>query len=360
MGLLDWIQNIFNTNKKLTANIHTQGLVKIAGEKAPLEIGLFDGKIPLGGRDVKIHINGKDYTRVTDSDGICKLNINLPASEYTALIEFSDDDYAAVKAFTTVIVKAITHVEGTNVNMTYRDGTVYQCAVYAGDKRVAGDVDLTVNGVTYHKTPDSQGLYKLNLNLAPGNYTLNAKFLGDRLHAPSETNNSINITQKVEPKVETKTQTTTTPKVEPQKSRSEKILDEFEKYFGTVKYIDDALAKIQGRGYKFYFSDGYNMYDTIKRIYNRQGGNCYDIAEVLYHLALGMNTKYGRKYEVQYLHVWCPVSEYDHIRIRLRSNGGTWFYRDGAAVLNGESVESNWCGTSNNIIEVNPSFIIDG
>lgn len=152
-----------------------------------------------------------------------------------------------------------------------------------------------------------------------------------------------------------------TPTPKPQKSRSEKILDEFEKYFGTCKYIDDALTKIQGRGYKFYFSDGYNMYETIKRVYNRQGANCYDIAEVLYHLALGMNTKYGRNYQVQYLDVWCPVSGYDHIRIRLRNgSSGDWFYRDGACVLNGGDVTSNWCGTSDNILEVNPSWIMDG
>ena len=150
-------------------------------------------------------------------------------------------------------------------------------------------------------------------------------------------------------------------KPKPQKSRSEKILDEFEKYFGTCKYIDDALAKIQGRGYSFYFSDGYAMYETIKRVYNRQGANCYDIAEVLYHLALGMNTKYGRNYQVQYLDVWCPVSGYDHIRIRLRNgSSGEWFYRDGACVLNGGDITSNWCGTSDNILEVNPSWIMDG
>lgn len=148
---------------------------------------------------------------------------------------------------------------------------------------------------------------------------------------------------------------------EPQKSRSEKILNEFESYFGTCKYIDDALEKIQGRGYAFYFSDGYNMSETIKRVYQRKGANCYDIAEVLYHLALGMNTKYGRNYQVQYLDVWCPVSGYDHIRIRLRNgSNGEWFYRDGACVLDGGNITENWCGTSNNILEVNPAWIMDG
>ena len=141
-------------------------------------------------------------------------------------------------------------------------------------------------------------------------------------------------------------------------SGNTKVLDEFEKHFGKCEYIDDALAKIRGRGYAFYFSDGYTVPATIDRIANGQGANCYDSAEVFYRLACEMNTKYGRKYEAQYLHVWCPVSGYDHIRLRLRSNGGDWFYRDPASVLDGGSVESNWCGTSNNIIEINPSWLL--
>ena len=135
-------------------------------------------------------------------------------------------------------------------------------------------------------------------------------------------------------------------------------LDKFESRFGKVEYIDDALSCIQGNGYAFYFSDGYTVPDTIDRMANGNGANCYDSAEVFYRLAQEMNTKYGRHYEVQYLHVWCPVSGYDHIRLRLRSNGGDWFYRDPASVLDGGSVESNWCGTSNNILEINPSWLL--
>ena len=141
-------------------------------------------------------------------------------------------------------------------------------------------------------------------------------------------------------------------------SSSTPVLDLFESLFGKCEYIDDALAKIYNKGYSFYFSNGYNIADTIRRVKNGDGSNCYDIAEVLYRLAYDMNTKYGRKYEVQFLHVWCPVSGYDHIRLRLRSDGGYWFYRDGAAVLDGESITSNWCGTSDNILEVNPSWLL--
>lgn len=167
--------------------------------------------------------------------------------------------------------------------------------------------------------------------------------------------NAINTNDDPEPPAPEETPETPTG----QESRHVKILNYFEDHFGVCQYIDDALEKIQGRGYAFYFSDGYNMYETIDRVDNGDGANCFDIAEVFYHCAKGMNEKYGRNYTVEYLDVWCPVSGYDHIRLRL-NNGEVTFYRDPACVLDGGDITDNWCGTSDNILEVNPSWIYDG
>ncbi|WP_296884924.1 Ig-like domain-containing protein [uncultured Methanobrevibacter sp.] len=347
MSFLDLIRELLGNNKK-NAQLITKDLCKVYGEKDQLEVALYEGNIPLVNKIVTFNVNGRDYERKTDESGIARLNINLNPGVYTPLISFKDDNYNLVTAFCNIIVQTETRIEGTDINMTYRDGTVYQCAVYDHVGRVAGNVRLTVNGREYIRNCDSTGLYKLNINLEPGTYEIVAEFLGDDYHLPSNVTNKIVINPKPE------------PKPEPQKSRSEKILDYFESKFGRCEYIDDALAKIQSRGYRFYFSDGYNMYETIDRVFNGDGANCFDIAEVLYHLARGMNTKYGRNYEVQYLDVWCPVSRYDHIRLRLRSNGSDWFYRDGACVLDGGDITDNWCGTSDNILEVNPDWIHDG
>ena len=345
MIILDWIRNILGNNKKNTT-IYTKSLVKKFGEKDQLEIALFDADTPLAGKDIIININGRDYTRVTDDGGVARLNINLQPGYYPVFVTFPGDTvYNSNTAHTSVTVQVDTRMEGTDLTKFYGDSTPYQCAVYSDNQRVAGSVQLTINGKSYIRTPDANGLYKLNINLQPGTYILNAEFLGNNVYLPSSVQNKITVKE---------------VPVAPQKSRSEKILDEFEKYFGKCEYIEYALAKIRNHKYAFYFSDGYNMYDTIKRMANYQGANCYDSAEVFYHLMLGMNTKYGRNYEPQYLHVWCPSSKVDHIRLRFKSNGSGWYYRDPASVLDGGSVESNWCGTSGNILEVNPSFILDG
>lgn len=156
-----------------------------------------------------------------------------------------------------------------------------------------------------------------------------------------------------------------TPEITPeipseQESRYVKILNYFEDYFGQVEYIDDALEKIENHGYDFYYSDGYNVYTTIERMANYEGVNCYDSAEVFYALALGMNEKYGRTYEVHYLHVYCPVSGVDHIKLLL-NNGEVEFSRDPAAVLSSDDYTAEWCGSGrDNLIEIDPDFIYYG
>lgn len=202
MSFIDWIKKILGNNKK-NAQLITKDFVKIYGEADQLEIGLYEGNYPLAGKMVTFNINGKDYGRKTDDDGIARLNINLKPGEYTPLISFSDDEYNLVTAFTTIIVRAKTRMEGTDVNMTYKDGTQYQCAVYDDiSGRIMGEVDITINGIKYHRKADNEGLYKLNLNLNPGNYTVNAKYYGDAYHLPSEVSNSVYINEapKPEPK----------------------------------------------------------------------------------------------------------------------------------------------------------------
>ena len=93
--------------------------------------------------------------------------------------------------------KTPTRMEGTNINMTYKDGTQYQCAVYnsINNHRISDTVKMTINGVTYLKTPDNQGLYKLAINLNPGTYILNASFSGNNTYLGSSISNNIVVNE---------------------------------------------------------------------------------------------------------------------------------------------------------------------
>ena len=127
------------------------------------------------------------------------------------------------------------------------------------------------------------------------------------------------------------------------------VLSSFISKFGNVSCIDDCLEKIKGRRYAYYYNSAYNTQTTINRIYNRLGVNCTDSAQLFYRLAIALG------YEVQFVHVRCS-SGTGHVRLRLRKNGGSWFYRDPAAVLDGNSISYNWC-SNGSVIAYNPSWI---
>ena len=194
MIILDWIRNIL-MNNKLNTTIYTKSIVKKFGENDQFEVALFDADNPLPDKELIININGRDYTRVTDDSGVARLNINLMPGVYPVLVTFNGDElYNRNTAHASVTVKADTRMEGTNINMTYKDGTKYQCAVYdPNNNRVKDTVKLTINGVTYTRSPDNEGLYKLNINLNPGTYDLKAVFEGNSVYNGSSILNNIVI-----------------------------------------------------------------------------------------------------------------------------------------------------------------------
>ena len=435
MSFWDFIKN-FITNNKKDARFITKTLVKTYGDPEQLEVGLYDKNTPIDNEEIGIEVNGKQYIRTTDNDGIARLNINLTAGNYTAKLYWKgiNGEYNSVTGYVDIIVNPAPEPEpvqpsgdkkpiilGCDAN-TEDDSTV-QNRIAERLEAEGYPVEKLPIGPNYFASTDysSKAKGKIGIYLiASGIFSIadatygSGQFdnyifgirgdFGDRgatnfdlpIRADADCTsicdklngktfnqmnsmlqpyvaicggadtdelanniidwlNAINANDDPEPPAPEETPETPTG----QESRHVKILNYFEDHFGICEYIDDALEKIQGRGYAFYFSDGYNMYETIDRVDNGDGANCFDIAEVFYHCAKGMNEKYGRNYTVEYLDVWCPVSGYDHIRLRL-NNGEVTFYRDPACVLDGGDITDNWCGTSDNILEVNPSWIYDG
>ncbi|WP_409200623.1 hypothetical protein [Methanobrevibacter sp. DSM 116169] len=121
--------------------------------------------------------------------------------------------------------------------------------------------------------------------------------------------------------------------------------------------IDGALRLIQGRGYAYYYNSSYNTQTTINRIRNKQGVNCTDVSQILYRIAIELG------YEAQFVHVYCSKNpNKGHVRLRLRhpvNTEGTWIYRDGASVLSGNGIRSNWCESKYALVGYNPAWIFN-
>lgn len=300
--------------------------------------GIKQNKIP--NAKLCFNINGMNYERTTDENGLASLNINLNKGDY----EITTTSYETVKKNQIHIDEEPpkpTRMEGTDINKTYGEDTPYQCAVYSNDERVAGTVNITVNGVTYKKTPNSEGLYKLNINLQPGSYILRAEFQGNNKYASSNVENKITIKEQ--------------PKPQP-KSYSQQILEAFEAKFGSVSTIDGALAKVCDWGYAYYYDDRYSNLESINRIYRGLGINCTDACHLFWHIAKALG------YEVRCIHVGCRGGD-GHVRLQFRHpsrTGGSWINRDPAAVLsaNGQGVSYCWCldGTT---WAIDPSWFLE-
>lgn len=282
MSFLDIIRNLFSNNKK-TAKILTTNFTKTFGTPDAFKLILKDANDnPLVNKEVSIEVNGVEYIRKTNEEGVASLNINLNCDSYPALITFEDDEFKKVTAYSKILVipnvttqdltmtekdgsqfiaiatsetgvrlegvtigfkvngivyerktgvngeaklninldkgdyqietiygnksntntihikekpKLTTRMEGTNITKAFSDNTKYQCAVYDSNGRVSGKVTITVNGVSYDRTADSNGLYKLDIRLNPGIYKLTAQYAGDDNHIGSQIVNTIEVVE---------------------------------------------------------------------------------------------------------------------------------------------------------------------
>ncbi|WP_276955326.1 Ig-like domain repeat protein [Methanobrevibacter woesei] len=135
---------------------------------------LVDGEgNPIADRVLSFNINGVFYNRVTDSDGIATLNINLNPGKY---ILTAIDQYSGLMMSNEITVLPV--LTGEDKNIDFGSGDTYDVALVDGNGNpVAGEnVTININGVFYNRVTDSDGVARLNINLNPGEYVATASW----------------------------------------------------------------------------------------------------------------------------------------------------------------------------------------
>ena len=135
-------------------------------------VKVIDGKRnPLSGAEVKIRLNGMNYTRITDENGSASMAINLGSGEYIATVSYNG---TVVNATITVL----TTVNGTDLVKVFRNATQYYATFLDSEGKYLKDgaaVRFNINGVMYdRKVTGDKGLAKLNINLEQGEYIITA------------------------------------------------------------------------------------------------------------------------------------------------------------------------------------------
>lgn len=183
------------TPKKMVSIVLNKLFIKTYGGNEALSAWVYesDGQTRIKGLKCTFTINGVTYNRTSNSDGEIKLAVNLRPGEYRCVVDaLEDTTHQSAQENCTVRILSDTRMDGTNITKMEDETSVYQCAVYDFyGNRVQCNVDITVNGVTYTRHTDSNGLAKLNIRLGAGEYTITAKFNGDTMNNPSSVTNHI-------------------------------------------------------------------------------------------------------------------------------------------------------------------------
>ena len=146
-----------------------------------------DGNLVIN-KNVYFNVNGVNYVRVTDKNGVASINIRLDAGVYNISYTFNATGYKKVTGFTImyVITTTTTIIQGNDVTIGKDTNQKFNVTLTAsGVPIVNKNVTIRINGVDYIRTTDNNGVASLTIRLDAGTYLVTYSFNGDSKLAPS-------------------------------------------------------------------------------------------------------------------------------------------------------------------------------
>ncbi len=167
-----------SNNITVLSYIQSSDLVKYYKNESQYVVTIIgkDGKAVGAGETVTFNINGVFYTRQTNASGQAKLNINLMPGNYVITAEYKDckvsNNIEVLSILTaTDLVKTVSETKAFGAKLV--DGQ--------GNPLANKTVNFNINGVTYNRVTDSQGIAKLNINLQKGEYIITSSYNGQNI-----------------------------------------------------------------------------------------------------------------------------------------------------------------------------------
>ena len=168
--------------------ISAPDVTKTYGGSEKLEITLTNqDSNPVSGIELKITLDGKDYTKTTDNNGKVSLDLDLDSGNYTADILFKgNDEYGKVSATSKIIINKIN--TETTLSSTKNSQNKVTLTADVTPSSVAGDVIFTVNDEDYTaEINNGKAIYILS-NLEAGSYNVKATYKGETNYKASTSN----------------------------------------------------------------------------------------------------------------------------------------------------------------------------
>lgn len=144
--------------------IFTSDLVKIHKNDSR-----FEANINIANESVSFEVNGINYTRLSDENGIAKLNINLNPGNYTIKTTYGNNSIKNnIEVLPTLIANSLIKY--------FKNESQFDILLIDGQGKAVSNVNITmnINGIFYNRTTNENGIARLNINLNPGEYILTA------------------------------------------------------------------------------------------------------------------------------------------------------------------------------------------
>ena len=194
--------NVFVLNSSKTNTIiSVENFVKNSTENKTMEIHVTDiNGTPLAGEEINLTINGKTYTRTTNENGTAYITIRLNTGLYDVqIVYYGNNEYNPSMAYNNILSNG-TFLIASDLSMGYKDGSQFVVTLLNAtrDPIVGEKVYITINGVTYTRTTDSEGIARLNINLRNDTYNVTYSYLGSEKYPSNEGNNLVVVENRMD------------------------------------------------------------------------------------------------------------------------------------------------------------------
>ena len=199
LSVINYVKVVNTAKSKLLA----KNYVFIIGDKKVIKVTLhnqFD-YAPGPGKVIKFTVNGKTYSKKTNSKGVASLTLPyLKKGSYTVKYAFAGNSvYKASHAYAKLIVlpnkSSKLTIRGTKV-FGYGANTKFKVQLTASGYAIPDrKVIISVNNANHTSVTDNYGIAYLTIKLKPDQYPLSYKFNGDSKINPAsgETNITVRV-----------------------------------------------------------------------------------------------------------------------------------------------------------------------
>ena len=172
-------ENYSASEKEVSVNVNptitSKDLVKMFMNDTQFIVYLSRNNTPIANEKISFNINGVFYTRTTNATGYAKLNLNLPAGNYTITTKRVSTDETVANNIT---IKSLLS-DNNDLVKYYKNDSQYSVKVTGKDGKVVGageKVTFNINGVFYTRKTNDEGIASININLPSGDYVITAEY----------------------------------------------------------------------------------------------------------------------------------------------------------------------------------------